>query len=85
VSGAGSTELEQRLLRYVNRHLLPQGAEPVDATTPLFRGGRLNSLRLLNLLAFVERTVGREIPDDEIVMDRFQSVRRIAEAFGDHA
>ena len=75
-------ELERRLLRYVNEHLLPDGADPVDATTPLFAGGRINSLRLLNLLAFVEQAVGREIPDEEIVMDRFHSVRRIAEVFG---
>lgn len=73
---------ERRLLRYVNEHLLPEAADPLDATTPLFEGGRINSLRLLNLLAFVERAIGREIPDEEIVMDRFHSVRRIAEAFG---
>lgn len=74
-------DLERRLVRYVNEHLLPEGAEPVDATTPLFAGGRINSLRLLNLLAFVERAIGREIPEDDIVMDRFRSVRRIAEEF----
>lgn len=75
-------EFEQRLLRFVNEHLLPEGFEPVDPATPLFAEGRINSLRLLNLLAFVERAVGAEIPEDEIVMDRFHSVRRIAEAFG---
>lgn len=73
--------LESRLLRYVNEHLLPEGADPVEASTPLFAGGRINSLRLLNLLAFVERSIGREIPEEDIVMDRFRSVRRIAEEF----
>lgn len=82
MSSPNAEELERRLLRFVNEHLLPEGVEPVDPATPLFAEGRINSLRLLNLLAFVERTVGREIPEDEIVMDRFQSVRRIAESFG---
>ena len=82
---AAAPELERRLLQYVNRRLLPADAEPVEPTTPLFARGRLNSLRLLNLLAFVERAIGREIPDDEIVMDRFRSVRQIAEAFGERA
>jgi acyl carrier protein len=82
MSGVSSQDLESRLLRFVNGHLLPDGDEPVDATTPLFAGGRINSLRLLNLLAFVERTLDMEIPEEEIVMDRFHSVRRIAEAFG---
>lgn len=77
------SDLEARLLRYVNEHLLPEGAEPVEATTLLFAGGRINSLRLLHLLAFVERAIGREILEDEIVMDRFASVRTIAESFGD--
>lgn len=76
-------DLEGRLLRYVNDHLLPEGADPVDPTTPLFAEGRINSLRLLNLLAFVERALGKEIPEDDIVMDRFHSVRRIAEVFGE--
>jgi acyl carrier protein len=75
-------ELEARLLRFVNEHLLPDGVEPVDPTTPLFAGGRINSLRLLNLLAFVERTLDTEIPEEEIVMDRFHTVRRISEVFG---
>jgi acyl carrier protein len=75
-------ELEGRLLRFVNEHLLPEGVEPVDPTTPLFAGGRINSLRLLNLLAFVERTLDTEIPEEEIVMDRFHTVRRISEVFG---
>jgi acyl carrier protein len=75
-------ELESRLLRFVNDHLLPEDVEPVDATTALFAEGRINSLRLLNLLAFVERTLDREIPEEEIVMDRFHSVRRIAQSFG---
>ncbi|MGH2682103.1 MAG: acyl carrier protein [Actinomycetota bacterium] len=75
-------ELEARLLHFVNKHLLPEGVEPVDPTTPLFAGGRINSLRLLNLLAFVERTLDTEIPDEEIVMDRFHTVRRISEVFG---
>jgi acyl carrier protein len=78
-------ELEARLLRFVNGHLLPEGVDPVEATTPLFAQGRINSLRLLNLLAFVERTLDKEIPEEEIVMDRFQSVRKIAQSFGHRA
>lgn len=80
MTGVGTKELEARL--FVNGHLLPEGVEPVEATTLLFAHGRINSLRLLNLLAFVERTLDREISEEEIVMDRFQSVRKIAQSFG---
>jgi acyl carrier protein len=85
MSAVTSRDLERGLLRYVNGHLLPEGADPVDATTPLFAAGRINSLRLLNLLAFVERALDIEIPEEEIVMDRFHSVRRIAEVFAPRA
>jgi acyl carrier protein len=85
MSAVTTRDLENRLLRYVNEHLLPEGAEPVAPTTPLFAGGRINSLRLLNLLAFVERTLDIEIPEEEIVMDRFHSIRRIAEVFAPRA
>jgi acyl carrier protein len=85
VGPAVVTDLEARLLHYVKRHLLTEGAAPVEPTTLLFAEGRINSLRLLNLLAFVERAIGREIRDDEIVMDRFGSVRAIAQSFGDGA
>jgi acyl carrier protein len=83
MNAVSSRDFESRLLRYVNGHLLRDGAEPVGPTTPLFAGGRINSLRLLNLLAFVERTLDIEIPEEEIVMDRFHSVRRIAEVFAE--
>jgi acyl carrier protein len=85
MSAVSSRDLEGRLLHYVNEHLLNEGTDPVDPTTPLFAGGRINSLRLLNLLAFVERTLDIEIPEEEIVMDRFHSVRRIAEVFAPRA
>jgi acyl carrier protein len=85
MSAVSPGDLEGRLLRYVNERLLPEGGDPVDPTTPLFAGGRINSLRLLNLLAFVEKMLDIEIPEEEIVMDRFHSVRRIAETFAPRA
>lgn len=75
-------DFERAVLRYVNEHLLADGADPVEATTPLFERGRIDSLQLLHLLAFVEKRRGIEIPEEQIVMDRFATVRRIAQSFG---
>ena len=74
-------DFASKLLAYINEELLGPNIPAIEATTDLFTGEVLNSLRLLNLLAFVEDAIGATIPDDEIVMDRFATVERIAAGF----
>jgi acyl carrier protein len=77
----------QALVAYVNRELVAKrGVEgiEIDADTPLFVDGRIDSLNILRLIAFVEARRGRPIPDREIVMDRFRTPRTIVEAFLGH-
>ena len=68
------------MLLWLNGRLVPAGVV-VDADTALFRSGIINSIRILELIAWTERATGRAIPDREIQMDNFQSVARIAEIF----
>lgn len=70
-----------RLLAYINDELIGPDAPLVTPDTDLFAGEVLNSLSLLNVLAFVEDAIGTEIPDEDIVMDSFATVEHIAEAF----
>lgn len=65
---------------WINRRLAPAGVE-VQPDTPLFEGGLIDSIRILQLIAWTERAVGREIPDDLIRMDHFRSVQCIADTF----
>lgn len=67
-------------LEWLHRRLLPAGTR-VDADTPLFAGGLVDSIRVLRLIAWTERAAGRQIHDRQIRMDNFHSVRRIAEVF----
>jgi acyl carrier protein len=69
------------LVKFVNCDLLEGKSRTVDADTALFDDGKLDSLNILRLIAFVETRRGRSIPDREIVMNRFRSLRTIAEAF----
>jgi acyl carrier protein len=71
----------QALVEFVNRDLLDGKGVSIDADTALFDHGRLDSLNILRLIAFVETRRGRSIPDREIVMNRFRSLRTIAECF----
>jgi acyl carrier protein len=68
------------MLSWLNQRLVPSGVV-VDADTALFRSGIINSIRILELIAWTERATGRAIQDREIRMDNFQSVARIAEIF----
>lgn len=68
------------LLAWLSLRLAPPGVK-IAADTPLFAGGLINSIRILEVIAWVERATGRTISDAEIRMDNFATVVRIAEVF----
>ena len=76
-----TTPAIESLLRFVNQDLLATSAEKVKADTPLFEGGWIDSLKILTLIAFLEKKVGKKIPDELIVMDRFRTIAVIARSF----
>ena len=65
---------------WINRRMTPPGVT-IDATTPLFEGGLIDSLRVLRLIAWTEKAIGRRIPDEQIRMDHFRDVATIARTF----
>jgi acyl carrier protein len=67
-------------LDWLHRRLLPAGAV-ADADTPLFENGLIDSIRILKLIAWTEQATGRRIPDEQIRMDHFRTVNRIAATF----
>ncbi|HEX6587992.1 MAG TPA: acyl carrier protein [Longimicrobiales bacterium] len=69
-----------RTVEWLNRRVAPEGVT-VDADTRLFDGGVVDSLGVLRLIAWTERAIGRRIDDREVRMDRFASVRAMAEHF----
>lgn len=62
---------------WINRTLVPPGVT-IDADTPLFADGLINSIRILKLIAWTERALDIRIPDSRIRMDYFRTVRQIA-------
>jgi acyl carrier protein len=69
-----------RMLAWLNEEVAPKGVQ-VHAETPLFSTRLLDSLRVLELIAFTEQAIGLPIPDSHIRMDNFQTVARIAAVF----
>lgn len=74
------TDFVTRMLAWLNEEVAPKGVD-VRADTPLFATRLLDSLRILELIAFTEQSIGRAIPDSHIRMDNFQTVTRIAVVF----
>jgi acyl carrier protein len=54
---------------------------PVDGATPLFATGIVDSMAILELIAFVEEAIGRTIPARQVHLKHFGTVDRICEAF----
>ena len=73
-------EFTNQMLVWLNDEVAPKGSR-VDADTPLFATKLLDSLKVLELIAFTEQAIGRAIPDSHIRMDNFQTVARIAAVF----
>lgn len=79
-----TADLERAVLAFVNDTLLRDRAK-VTAADRLFEDGHLDSLRVLELIRFIEESTGRRVPDRSIRLATFRSVRAIAGAFGDDA
>ena len=72
------------LLAWLNARFCPAGPR-IEADTPLFAGGIINSLGILELIAWTERATGRRIADSQIRTDYFGTAARIASLFaGEH-
>ena len=67
-------------VEWINKTFV-RSAITVDADTPLFASGLIDSIRVLQLIAWTEHALVIRIPDLRIRMDHFRTVRHIADAF----
>jgi acyl carrier protein len=59
----------------------PAVVDNIDGSTPLFESGLIDSLAIIDLLAFVEAATGTRIPMRQIDMQYFGTVERIVRTF----
>lgn len=55
----------------------------INITAPLFKDKILDSMNILDLIAYIQKKIGRKLNDNEIVMDNFKDVKTIVEVFID--
>jgi len=58
-----------------------KGGTPIEEDTLLFEDGRIDSMGVLNLVAWVESVSGATIPDRLIRIDHFETPAAIVERF----
>jgi acyl carrier protein len=75
-------ELEKRLLRFTREKLAgPDVAATITSDTRLFEDRVIDSLKVLELIAFLQAALGRKIPDAQVVLANFRSIATIARVF----
>ena len=71
---------ETAMVTWLNSRFASRGIV-ITADTPLFTKGLIDSLGILELIAWTEVNTGLTVPDERIRMDNFRTVARIARAF----
>ena len=74
-------QFEQDLLQFINEQILGGSNKKINNETLLFEDRLIDSLKILDLIAFVEKKLKMKIPDNKIVMENFASIERISKTF----
>lgn len=81
MSRARQKDFEESLAAFVTELTAGRGGRAVRVSTPLFRAGLLDSLKILDLICFVEAALGIRIPDHRVTLTNFKSIKAISGAF----
>lgn len=65
---------EARLVEYLRQKT---GIEDLDSTTALFSDGTVDSVGMIDLIAFLEEESGIEIQHDDVTLENLDNVSRI--------
>jgi acyl carrier protein len=70
--------IEAQLKQYISENILFSDAYPFSDETSFLENGVVDSMNVMELVAYVEETYGVDVADSEIVPANFDSVRSLA-------
>jgi acyl carrier protein len=80
VGREGMGNIEERLRNYISETILfSDNGYPYADETPFLENGIVDSMSVMDLVLFAEKTFGIPIDDHEIVPANFDSVRNLSE------
>ena len=75
-------DIEANLSRYISQELL-DGSVAVSADDMLLADGLVDSLGMMRLVGYIGETFGVEVPPEDVVIENFSTVARMAEYLRD--
>jgi acyl carrier protein len=80
MEGGRMIDIAGRIREFIARdmQLGEDATKDLSDTSPLLEGGVLDSLGLMDLVAYLEKEFGIEIADDDIRVDNFRTVADVA-------
>ncbi len=67
------------LKEYIREELMNGSSNELDESENLLAAGIIDSLGILRLVSFVEEKFGIEVPDEDVTIDNFQSVKSMSD------
>lgn len=64
---------------YIREELMNGSSNDLDESENLLAAGIIDSLGILRLVSFVEEKFGIEVPDEDVTIDNFQSVKSMSD------
>ena len=64
---------------YIREELMNGANDDLDESENLLAAGIIDSLGILRLVSFVEEKFGIEVPDEDVTIDNFQSVKSMTD------
>ena len=71
------TSDEYTLLLNHIREISKDNLKEIKIITPLFKNKILDSMNILDLIAYIQKRIGRKLNDEEIVLENFQDIKTI--------
>jgi acyl carrier protein len=67
------------LKQYIREELMNGSSSELDESENLLAAGIIDSLGILRLVSFVEEKFGIEVPDEDVTLDNFNSVKAMSD------
>jgi acyl carrier protein len=67
------------IAEYIKNEIMRNKNAKLDYDEDLLSAGILDSLAILQLVAYIEKALGVQVPDEDVVYDNFKSVNALVE------
>jgi acyl carrier protein len=67
------------LAEYIKNEIMRNKNAKLDENEDLLSSGILDSLAILQVVAYIDKTLGIQVPDEDVVYDNFKSIRALTE------